>query len=280
MIRMIRMIKGNAHLLWVTMLLSCPALSHVANAQTPQAIVQQSVNAERAANKSDHSNWIYLEDIHKPKEHILEWVAATQQANGHRVLEKNGQKLSESQQLDLIHAFQRDAGAQRKQIAESNHDSQQVDDFLMLLPTAFRWTQTAATAVDTTLHFEPDPNFHPPTREARVFSAMAGELVIDNQQHRIRSMHGQLIHDVTFGGGILGRLKEGSTFSLEQTQVGESLWQLTAIHIHLSGNALLFKSFSLQQDDDRSHFEPAPPALTLDQAGSLLMKQPDTAPAH
>jgi hypothetical protein len=106
---------------------------------------------------------------------------------------------------------------------------------------------------------------------------MTGDLVVDNQQHRIRSMSGHLIHNVVFGGGILGRLKENSFFSLEQAQVGQDLWELTAIHVHLVGNALLFKSVSLQQDDERSRFEPAPPAVTLDQAATLVMSQPEVA---
>ena len=103
---------------------------------------------------------------------------------------------------------------------------------------------------------------------------MAGDIVIDNAQHRIRSMSGRLIRDVTFGGGLLGRLKAGSSFSLEQAQVGPSIWQLTEIHVQLEGNALLFKSISLQQDDERSRFAPESPTMTLDQAATTIMSQP------
>jgi hypothetical protein len=89
-------------------------------------------------------------------------------------------------------------------------------------------------------------------------------------------MSGHLIHDVTFGGGLLGRLKEGSSFSLEQAQVGQDLWELTDINVHLQGNALLFKSISLQQEDKRSRFEPEPLTVTLDQAAAAVMNQPET----
>ncbi len=247
------MTKEKITLVWLGLLvLSCS----VAEAQAPQQTVQKVVDTERAANQSDHSHWIYLQELRKPKEHILQWVAGTQQCDVRRVLEKDGQKLTEPQQRDLIQEFLHDTRAQNKQVLETNHDNQQVDDFLKLLPTAFVWTQTAATATNTSLHFEPAPGFHPPTREARVFSSMAGDIVIDNQQHRIRSMSGRLIHNVTFGGGLLGKLKEGSSFSLEQAQVGPSIWQLTEIHVQLEGNALLFKSISLQQDDERSRFAP------------------------
>jgi hypothetical protein len=251
------------------------AFSLVAShAQSPQQIIQQVVNAEHQADLNDHSQWIYLEEIHKPKEHILQWVANSPQGDVQRILEKNDQECQESQQRDQIQQFLHDPRAQKKQVAETNHDNQQIDDLLQLLPNAFIWTETGSTATTTTLHFEPAPNFHPPTREARVFSSMAGDLVADNQQHRVRSMRGHLMREVTFGGGILGRLKEGSAFSLKQEEVGPSLWQLTEFHVQLEGNALLFKSISLQQDDERSRFTPEPPPVTLERAAAVVMSQP------
>jgi hypothetical protein len=265
------MAKEKARFFWVGML----ALSFsTVHAQSPQQIIQQVVDSERAADKNDHSNWIFLEESDKPKEHILQWVAGTQRGNVERVLEKDDQQLSEERQRDLIEKFLHDTRAQNKQVSEANHDNQQIDDLLKLLPAAFLWTQTGASATTTSLHFEPAPNFHPPTREARVFSSMTGDVVVDNQQRRICKIRGHLIHDVTFGGGILGRLKERSSFALEQQQVGPSLWELTAIHVHLEGNALLFKSVSLQQDDKRSRFQPEAANITLEQAATTVMSQP------
>ena len=243
-------------------------------AQSPQQIIQQTVDNERAADRNDHSNWIYLEESDKPKEHVLQWVAATQQGNVERVLERDARQLPETEQRELIQKYLHDTRAQKKQIEEGDHDNKQIDDLLKLLPEAFIWTQTGATATTTSLHFDPAPNFHPPTREARVFSSMTGDLVVDNQQHRICKIKGHLMHEVTFGGGLLGRLKERSSFALEQQQVGPSVWELTAIHVHLEGNALLFKSVSLQQDDRRSKFHPEAANVTLEQAATSVMKEP------
>jgi hypothetical protein len=271
------MTKDKIWVLWIgTLGLSLS----VAHAQSPQEIIQQVVDTEYAANQSDDSQWIYLEEIQKPKEHVLQWVASTPQGDVQRVLERNEESVSGAEQRDLIQAFLHDTRAQTKQIAESHHDYKQVDDLLKLLPVAFLWTQTGATATVTSLHFEPNPNFHPPTREARIFASMVGDLVADNQQHRIVSMRGHLIHEVAFGGGILGKLKEGGSFSLEQEQVGKSLWQLTGFQIHIEGNALLFKRISLLQEDNRSEFQPEPLAVTLDQAATAIMKQPETVQAR
>jgi hypothetical protein len=104
---------------------------------------------------------------------------------------------------------------------------------------------------------------------------MTGDLVVDNQQHRICSIKGHLLHDVKFGGGLLGRLKQGSSFSLKQEQVGPSLWQLTSIEVQFQGNALFFKSVSLQEDDEYSKFQLGPSGITLEQAAVAVMKQPD-----
>jgi hypothetical protein len=265
------MVTVKARFLWSGILfLWFPAM----HAQTAQQIIQEVVNVERVADQNDHSNWIYLEESDKPKEHVLQWVAATQHGNIERVLEKDARELPEAEQSELIQKYLRDTRAQNKQVSEAKHDNQQIDDFLKLLPEAFVWTETGATATTTSLHFDPAPNFHPPSREARVFSSMTGDMVIDNQQHRICKVKGHLLHDVTFGGGLLGRLKEHSSFALEQQQVGPALWELTAIHVHLEGNALLFKSVSLQQDDKRSRFQPEPAETTLDRAANLVMSQP------
>jgi hypothetical protein len=250
----------------------------LAQAQTPQQIIQQAVDTERAADHDDHSNWVYLEEEDRPKEHVLQWVAATQHGNVERVLEKDDQELPQARQQDLITRFLHDPKAQHKQVVEAEHDNQQLDDLLKLLPEAFHWTVTGANASTTALHFDPDPKFHPPTREARVFSAMTGDLVVDNQQHRICKVKGHLLHDVTFGGGLLGRLREHSSFALEQQQVAPAYWELTQIHVHLEGNALLFKSVSLQQDDKRSRYQPESGSVDLEQAARLVMNQPQMFP--
>lgn len=252
-------------------------LAAAAPAQTAQQFVQQIVDTERAANQSDHSQWIYLDNSSKPKERELQWVATTPEGNVYRVLTMNGRELPESEQQSLIRRFLDDGHARKKQLTQNAHDDQQIDEFLRLLPSGFLWTVTRATPEETAFHFVPDPAFRPPSRAARVFAAATGDMVADNRQHRIRSMHAHLMHDVTFGGGILGRLKEGSTFSLEQQQVAPSLWQLTAIRVHLQGNFFFFHGIAIEQDDERSRFSQEPNNITLDQAAQSVMRQPGSA---
>jgi hypothetical protein len=243
------------------------------SAQNPQQIVQQVVEAERAANQNDHSSWIFLDRSVKPKEQLLQWTATTQQGNLQRVLVKDGRQQPESEQQAGIRKFLGDKRAQKKQVEANAHALKQINEILRLLPEGFIWTVTKTTPEETTLHFVPNPSFKPPSREAHVLTAATGDLVADNQQHRIRRANGHLTHDVTFGGGLLGRIKKDGSFAIEQKPVAPSLWQLTLIRVHLDGKVLLFKSLNFQEDDDRSQFTQQPGSPTLDQAAQALMKQ-------
>ena len=54
-----------------------------------------------------------------------------------------------------------------------------------------------------TLTFRPNPNFQPPSLEARVFHGMQGEMTVDTKQERLAAINGHLMEDVKFGGGLL-----------------------------------------------------------------------------
>lgn len=266
--------QGTASL-FLAVILALP--STAALAQSPKELVQQIVDTERADNKKDHSQWIYLEQSRKPKENVLRWVATTPSGGVRRVLQQDGQPLPAEKQRELLEQSLHDTRAQKKEAAENQHDAQQVDDFLKLLPTAFLWKQTGSTDESVSLHFDPDPKFHPPTREARVFASMSGDLVADSQQHRIRHMTGKLSHEVTFGGGLLGKLQQGSSFSIDQKPLGDGLWELSSIRVHLNGNALLFKTVALDQDQERARFKREPDAVTVEQAAEAVKQQPDVS---
>ena len=244
---------------------------YAAHAQDAKQIVQQAVNAEMNASRTDHTHWMFRESDRKPKDSVEQWVVGTQKGSVTRVLSRNGEKTSEAQQRKEIDDFVHDPSAQAKQHQSDQRDDKQAEDLLKLLPVAFLWTQTSKSTEATVFHFKPDPNFDPPNREARVFSAMEGDMTVNNDQHRIQSLKGQLIHDVTFGGGLLGRLKQGGSFNVERRQLERGIWQITATHINIQGHALLFKSISEQEDDEKSLFERQPDNITLEQAVTAVM---------
>ncbi len=258
---------------WLILWLLLAERSIEALAQNPKQFVQHAVETELAADRNDHSRWLFFETDSTPGNSVKQWVADTGQGSLRRVLDQNGQPLSQGDQRARMDRFIENPQAQGKQRKSGQHDDQQAEEMLRLLPNAFIWSINGTHNGQTTLHFRPDPNFEAPDWETRVFAAMEGDMVVDNKQLRIASLNGRLIHDVKFAWGLLGLLKTGGTFDVERRETGPSIWQITETHIHIQGNALLFKNISQIEDDVKSQFKRLPAQISLTEAETDLMKQ-------
>lgn len=249
-----------------------------AAAQSPRDVVRQAVQTELVASQNDHSHWLYYEADKQPAKSVKQWVAEAHLVSLERVIERNGQLLSEGQQKQEMSAFINDPRAQMKKRKSGQHDDEQAAELLKILPDAFIWTSEGERDNKILFHFEPDPAFHPPDLEARVFAAMEGEMAIDREQHRIASLNGRLIRDVKIGYGLLGNLQAGGTFNVERRELAPRLWEITETHVHINGHALIFKTISENEDDMKSHFKEIPDGTSLQQAqNELLSLNPDPA---
>jgi len=252
-----------------------PAL---AVAQSPRDLVRQAVQTELESSRNDHSHWLYFELDRQPEKSVKQWVAQACTVSLERVIERDGRLLPESQQREEMSSFINDPGAQNKKRKSGQHDDEQAAELLKILPDAFIWSIEGEKESETLLHFKPDPQFHPPDLEARVFAAMEGEMAIDRQQYRIASLKGQLIHDVKIGFGLLGELKAGGTFDVERRELTPTVWEIVETHVHIQGHALIFKTISENEDDVKSHFKQIDQATSLQQAKQeLLQLSPDPA---
>lgn len=235
------------------------------------AMVQQAVNTELAADRSDHTHWLYFEVDRKPDKTISQWVAETSNGNLHRVVEQDGQKVPKPQQRKSMDSFVQNTDQAAKQRTNEQHDDKQATEMLTLLPQAFIWTNAGEKDGSFVLHFEPNPQFNAPDWESRVFAAMEGDMRVDVSEHRIVSLRGRMIRDVMFFGGLLGHLKAGGTFDVERRKTGGNEWQITETHVHIQGRALLFKSISENEDDVKTEFKELPSDISLRQAeGDLI----------
>jgi len=247
-------------------------------AQTPRDIVRQAVQTELDASRNDNSHWLYFEIDRRPSKTVKQWVAESNSVSVNRVVERNGQAVSESQQREEMGDFITDSRAQAKQRKSGHHDDEQAAELLKILPDAFLWTNAGEKGSDVLLHFKPDPQFRPRDLEASIFDEMEGDMAIDREQHRIVSLKGRLIHDVKIGYGLLGELKAGGIFDVERREISPHVWQITETHIHIQGHALIFKTISEEEDDVKTHFEQLAAGTTLEQAqNELLHRSPDPA---
>jgi hypothetical protein len=245
-------------------------------AQTPRDLVRRAVQTELLASQNDHSHWLYFEFDRQPSKSVKQWVAETRSVSLNRVVERNGQPLSDTQQKQEMSAFINDPRAQNKQRKSGQHDDEQAAELLKILPDAFTWNTVGEKESNIVLHFRPDPSFHPPDLEARVFAAMEGEMAIDREQYRIASLKGRLIRDVKIGYGLLGELKAGGTFDVERRELTPKVWEIVETHVHIEGHALIFKTISENEDDVKSNFKQIADSTSLQQAqNELLSLNPD-----
>jgi len=248
------------------------AVAVSARAQSARDIVRRAVQTELVSAQNDHSHWLYFEFDRQPDKSVKQWVAEARSVSLNRVIERNGQTLPASEQSQEMSAFINDPQAQKKQHKGSQHDDEQAAELLKILPDAFLWNIEGETGSKMMLHFKPDPQFHPPDLEARVFAAMEGEMIIDRQQHRIATLKGRLIRDVKIGYGLLGSLKAGGTFDVERRELTPQVWEITETHIHIDGHALIFKTISENEDDVKSHFKQINQTTSLEEAKQELMQ--------
>jgi hypothetical protein len=263
-------IARSAATLAIGLVTALPAIQ--ARAQAPQQIVDQAVQTELAASKSDKTKWIFYETDRTSDHNVKQWVAEATGGDLQRVIEENGHTLSPQEQRSRIENFIHDKAAQEKKRKENAHDDQESAEMLKLMPHAFIWTQSSSQGDNINLHFKPNPQFRPPNYEARVFAAMEGDMVVSKSSHRIVSLKGRMTRAVKFLGGMLGGIDPGGTFNVERRQTGGGEWQITETHVHIHGHVLFFKTISEQEDDVKTKFRELPDNTNFQQAENEVMK--------
>lgn len=231
------------------------------------------VQNELAAAKDDNSYWRYRDSNSEKGKTTVEEVVQTREGWVRRLLSQNGKPPSadeEKRNQEEIQKLLIDENYRKQQREKIDKDGRKATQLLAMLPKAFLYQFEGREKGTIALSFRPNPKFHPPTREAKVFHAMAGNLLIDAKEMRLLSLSGHLIETVDFGGGILGKINKGGTFEVDQADVGDEHWELTKLDVHISGHALFFATIKEQQHEVMSDFHEVPQNTTLAQAVQML----------
>ena len=96
---------------------------------------------------------------------------------------------------------------------------------------------------------------------------------IDPQQKQLARIDGRLIDEVRFGYGLLGHLDKNGVFSVRFRHLESGQWVMAALHVEMSGRALLFKTISVQERRDFEGYRRVPDTFTLSQAAERLEKE-------
>jgi hypothetical protein len=195
-----------------------------------------------------------------------------------RLIEWGGKPLTSDAnqgEVDRLNNLLAHPEVQEHRHKREQEDSNRADKMIRLLPDAFLYhfegMVDGPNGPAYRLTLKPNPNFHPPDREAEVYGGMAGELWIDQRQERMVKLDVHLIADVNFGWGILGKLYKGGSILLEQKDVGNHRWEQTHFKLDLHGKALLLKSLDFVTTEDTSDFTPVPQNWGYQDAAKFLL---------
>jgi hypothetical protein len=240
--------------------------------ESPQQLIKDVVYNELNDHRH-HGYFEYLDMKRTGEQTVVKAEVETTAGRVYRTLAEGGRPLTaerreeESRRLEEL---LRDPGQQQKLLRDYQGDEDRIARIVGLMPEGFLYQFDGAEGEEIRLRYRPNPDFKPPTYEARVFHGMAGTVWINAREKRLSRLRGELVANVDFGYGLLGRLDKGGTFEMERVEVAPGNWKTTALDVHITGHVILLKSIGKDQTERRSEFRQVPADLTLRQAGAML----------
>jgi hypothetical protein len=223
--------------------------------------------------KDDHTNWMYRLEKEQYGKKQVEEIIETKEGSLSRLLSINDHSLTAKQQEEedqRVQELMTSQSAKRKLQRVLDAETLQGRRLFKMLPDAFVFNYAGGDGNLVRLSFRANPNFRPPSLEARVFHDMEGEMWVDCKQERLAAFNGHLNQDVKFGFGLLGHLDKGGHFEVAQAEVVPGHWDMTSMSVEMTGKALLFKSIGVQKRENRRDFHQVSDDLTLTQAADML----------
>ena len=250
---------------------------------SPNDLVRATIANELRTQPASESRWMYRVERKEPGKTTEREVIESDHGSIERLVSIDGHPLSANQELEETNRIQslvKNVAEQRRMEQTRKKDAQQCEELFKLIPEAFIFTYAGTERNLVKLNYQPNPGFQPPTREARVFHELTGEMWIDATQRRLVRLRGQLRANVKFAGGLLGYLQKGGHFDVEQQELSSGRWELTSLDVDMQGKALLFKTIAIQQKERRTNFRTVPAGLSLADAAEMLTKQVILAANH
>ena len=240
-------------------------------------LVRTVVANELKAQSESHGRWMYRVDKEEQNKQKAKEIVQTRQGSLERLVAIDGRPLNakeEQEERERIENLVRNsAEQQRLEQTKKRKDTEQCKALFRMLPDALTFIYAGRDGDLIRLSYRPNPSFQPPSREARVFHEMTGEMWVHETQRRLVRIHGQLIADVKFAAGLLGHLEKGGYFNVEQHELLPGQWDLTLMEVDLKGKALFFKTVAVKEKEYRSNFRKVPDGLTLAGAADILAKE-------
>lgn len=127
---------------------------------------------------------------------------------------------------------------------------------------------------------DPNPAYHPRSIFEEALSHVVATMWIDRESLQLVRGEARVVKDFPVGGGLIGKLYRGSTFSMDQEPVAPGIWLPVRYQYDFSGRKFLFP-FEEHEVIEASHYDrvgPPKEALLLVQnelaSGKLSILDP------
>ena len=99
----------------------------------------------------------------------------------------------------------------------------------------------------------PNPSFHPRSMFQSALTHVTAKIWVDHDTNEMVRGEAHVLSDISFGGGLLGKLYRGGFVSMEQAEVAPGIWLPTRTEYEFTGRKFLFP-FAEHQVIDASHY--------------------------
>jgi hypothetical protein len=90
------------------------------------------------------------------------------------------------------------------------------------------------------IQLDPNPEFHPHSTLQEAITRVTAKIWVDHAATQIVRAEAHVTRDISFGGGILGKLYRGGVFAFDQSEVAPGVWLPTRYQYDYTARKFLF----------------------------------------
>lgn len=118
-----------------------------------------------------------------------------------------------------------------------------------------KWTgqETINGHLCDVIQLDPNPEFHPRSTLQEAITRVTAKIWVDHSLNQLVRGEAHVVRDISFGGGILGKLYRGGVFAFDQSEVAPGIWLPTRYQYDYTARKFLF-TFEQHQWIEVSHY--------------------------
>ncbi len=157
----------------------------------------------------------------------------------------------------LLWALNSAESRQKQRVEKGSRRARERAETVDAVRDAFRYTwlgrETRNGRTLARLQLEPNPAFKSTSRNTSLFKAVRATVWVDEGTAQLARLEAELVRDISFGGGILGKAYRGGRFVIEHAEVAPGVWLPTRYDYNFTGRKFVF-GFELHELTEVSHY--------------------------